>query len=233
GQLADMAVVDLVQTIEISRKTGTISLATELGEATVWFREGAIIDAEMGRLQGGAAIYRLLGLSDGHFDVEFKPVNRHQVIQESTQAILMEGMRRVDEWGRLMEQLPRLDSLLAPDPEQLADRKADLTDEQLAILHHFDGRRTIIEVVDESGQDDIEALTTISTFFFEGLLTPYEGSPEDERIEPPPTAAVALGLEEWNSPSREPLRREATAPTSSAADGGVGLPPPPNFPAPF
>jgi len=233
GQLADMAVVDLVQTIEISRKTGTISLTTELGEATVWFREGAIIDAEMGRLQGEPAIYRLLGLSDGHFDVEFKPVNRHQVIHESTQAILMEGMRRVDEWGRLMEQLPPLDSLLSPDPEQLADRRADLSEEQLAILHHFDGRRTIIEVVDESGQDDIEALTQISTFFFEGLLTPFEGAPEDERVEPPPTASVALGLEEWNSPSRA-LRREATAPPPSPTDQALdALPPPPNFPAPF
>jgi DNA-binding response OmpR family regulator len=233
GQLADMAVVDLVQTIEISRKTGTISLSTELGEATVWFREGAIIDAEMGRLQGGPAIYRLLGLSDGHFDVEFKPVNRHQVIQESTQAILMEGMRRVDEWGRLMEQLPPLDSLLAPDPEQLADRRADLTEEQLAILHHFDGRRTIVEVVDESGQDDIEALTQISTFFFEGLLTPYEGPAEDERVEPPQAAVVGLGLEEWNSPSRDPLRRDATGSSQGAPDRAMALPPPPNFPAPF
>ncbi len=232
GELADMAVVDLVQTIEISRKTGTISLTTELGEATVWFRDGAIIDAEMGRLQGEPAIYRLLGLSEGHFDVEFKPVNRHQVIQESTQAILMEGMRRVDEWGRLMEQLPPLDSLLAPDPDQLADRKADLTEEQLAILHHFDGRRTIIEVVDESGQDDIEALTQISTFFFEGLLLPYEGPAEDERADPPPAAVVALGLEEWNSPSHA-SRRDPAAPGPSSDLALGALPPPPNFPAPF
>ncbi len=234
GQLVDMAVVDLVQTIEISRKTGTISLSTELGEATVWFREGAIIDAEMGRLQAEPAIYRLLGLSEGHFDVEFKPVNRHQVINESTQAILMEGMRRVDEWGRLMEQLPPLDSVLAPDAEQLADRRADLSEEQLAILHHFDGRRTIIEVVDESGQDDIEALTQISTFFFEGLLTPYEGSSDEERVEPPRAPAVGLGLEEWNQPKRGAMRREPTGPRPSPVESSAGsLPPPPNFPAPF
>jgi len=233
GQLADMAVVDLIQTIEISRKTGTISLSTELGEATVWFREGTIIDAEMGRLQAGPAIYRLLGLSDGHFDVEFKPVNRHKVINESTQGILMEGMRRVDEWGRLMEQLPPLDSILATDPEQLEERREDLTDEQLAILHHFDGRRNIIEVVDESGQDDIEALTAISTFFFEGLLTPYEGPPLDEQEEATPPAAAALGLDEWDSPA-VPMQRGATGPSAvAAAVEAEPLPPPPNYPAPF
>ncbi|MCA9648501.1 MAG: response regulator [Myxococcales bacterium] len=231
GELADMAVVDLIQTIEISRKSGTISLSTELGDATVWFRDGAIIDAEMGRLQGEAAIYRLLGQSEGHFDVEFKPVNRHQVINESTQGILMEGMRRVDEWGRLMEQLPPLDSVLAVDAEQLEERRDDLSDDHIAILRRFTGKLTIIEVVDESGQDDIEALTAISTFFFEGLLTPYEGS-EDEPDAPPP-AAAALGLDEWNSPSHDPVAREATGPLPLPPLDSQPLPPPPNYPAPF
>ncbi|MBL8941747.1 MAG: response regulator, partial [Myxococcales bacterium] len=64
GRLADMAVVDLLQTIEISRKSGVIHFGTEFGAATVWFRDGAVIDAELGRLQGEAAVYRLLGLGD-------------------------------------------------------------------------------------------------------------------------------------------------------------------------
>ncbi len=236
GQLADMAVVDLIQTIEISRKSGTCTLSTELGEATVWFREGNLVDAEMGRLQGEPAIYRLLGLSSGQFDVEFKPVNRRKVITESTQGILMEGMRRVDEWGRLMEQLPPLDSVLAVDPTQLDERRADLSPEQLGILRHFDGRRTIIAVVDESGQDDIEALTAISTSFFEGLLTPYEGSPDDVATANPAPAAGSLGLEQWDSPSRDPVPREATGPVpvpEPAPDNSEPLPPPPNYPAPF
>jgi DNA-binding response OmpR family regulator len=40
GQLADMAIVDLLQTIEISRKSGTIEFETDLGNATVWFPRG-------------------------------------------------------------------------------------------------------------------------------------------------------------------------------------------------
>src|SRR5690606_37945624 len=51
GQLADMAIVDLLQTIEVSRKSGTIEFVTALGPATVWFRDGKVVDAEMGRLQ--------------------------------------------------------------------------------------------------------------------------------------------------------------------------------------
>ena len=44
-----MGVVDLVQTFEIGRKTGTITLE---GERTgvIYFRDGKVIDAELGRL---------------------------------------------------------------------------------------------------------------------------------------------------------------------------------------
>jgi CheY-like chemotaxis protein len=234
GLLSDMAVVDLVQTIEISRKSGTIHLETELGEAIVWFRDGAVIDAEMGRLTGEPAIYRLLGQSDGHFEVEFKPVNRSQVIHESTQGILMEGMRRVDEWGRLMEQLPPLDAELVVDAGQLEERREDLSEEQIHILRYFDGRRTIIDVVDESGADDIEALTAISTFYFEGLLTP-EADIELDDQEPHPSETASMQLEDWDTPSPTVAIQHPTPPPQPAADQepAPDLPPPPSYPAPF
>lgn len=237
GQLADMAVVDLLQTLEISRKSGTIQLTTDLGEAMLWFRDGAVVDAEMGRLQGEPAVYRLLGINDGLFEVEFKPVNRSQVITASTQALLMEGMRRVDEWSRLLEQLPPLDAVLAVDNTQLGERSTDdsITTEQLRFLRYFDGRRSILEVVDESGQDDIEALTAISQFFFEGLLTPEDSvSGADE---PGTAGTAALRLEAWDSPTRhtssELPEPEQVATSPSASESSPELPPPPSYPAPF
>lgn len=201
GQLADMAVVDLVQTIEISRKSGTIQFETELGDATLWFRDGALVDAQMGRLAGEAAVYRLLMLTEGSFEVEFKPVSRSTVIQESTQGLLMEGMRRVDEWGRLLEGLPPLDAQLVADLKALESRPEPLEDAALALLRRFDGRRTIIDVIDDSGEDDLEALEKISQFYFEGLLTPsLEGLSEHDDLAPSPDAST-LGLEAWSAPS--------------------------------
>lgn len=231
GRLADMAVVDLLQTIEISRKSGMIHFGTEFGAATVWFRDGAVIDAEMGRLQGESAVYRLLGLGDGEFEVEFKTINRSSAIDASTQMLLMEGMRRVDEWGRLMEQLPPLGSVLAINLAALDDRREELPPEQLAAIRRFDGRRSILDVVDDSGQDDLDVLTAISTAYFEGLLTlshgPLERTPSED------TGAIAL--EAWDS--HAPTRVSPTAatvredPEVSFAD--VDVPPPPSYPAPF
>jgi CheY-like chemotaxis protein len=182
GQLADMAVVDLIQTIEISRKSGVIHFKHLDGKrAAIYFRNGKVIDAELGRLSGESAVYRLLVWVEGDFEVEFKNVRRKDVIELSSQGLLMEGMRRVDEWGRLCEQLPPLDSIFEVDYRELADRLAEIPDEINGILRLFDGRRTLMQVVDDCDFSDLEALNVISKLYFEGLI--YDASTGASREE--------------------------------------------------
>ncbi|MEZ4272205.1 MAG: DUF4388 domain-containing protein [Myxococcota bacterium] len=50
GNLA-MAVIDLIQTIEIGRKSGTIRFSGHNTIGKIYFREGKVIDAEVARLQ--------------------------------------------------------------------------------------------------------------------------------------------------------------------------------------
>lgn len=235
GLLADMAIVDLLQTIEISRKSGTIEFDTDLGVATVWFRDGRVIDAKMGVLEAAAAVYRLLGINEGTFEVEFKTINRLPVIEESTQSLLMEGMRRVDEWVRLQEGLPPLDHVLTVDSQLLGEREEPLAPRDAGLLQRFDGRRTIIEIVDDTGFDDLEALGAISGLYFEGLLTdemgPHEDGAEAEDDEPQASRSGVI----WDPTltragvPRLPSQPEPVAPATSAAD----LPPLPSFPLPF
>lgn len=233
GHLADMAVVDLFQTIEISRKSGTIQFETDLGEATIWFRDGVIIDAEMGRLQAEQAVYRLLGLADGSFAVEFKPITRNAVIKESTQGLLMEGMRRVDEWGRLLEQLPALSEVLSVDRAAVQELPDGLLGPELEeVLRRFDGRRTIIEVVDETGKDDLEALEAISTLYFQGLLSADPDGDVDDDVQLG-DSSTALKLEAWDLPTASPaFFKPPTTMESGPHDLPGELPPMPTFPSP-
>src|SRR5690606_18141455 len=88
----------------------------------------------------------------------------------SSQGLLMEGMRRLDEWGRLLEQLPPLQTRFSVDADELAERLAEIPDEVDVILKLFDGRRNLLQVVDDSGLGDLEALNFISKLYFEGLI---------------------------------------------------------------
>jgi CheY-like chemotaxis protein len=174
GSLEDMSVVDLLQTIEVSRKSGIARITNGKREGIVYFRDGKLVDAELGKLRGEEAVYRALLWTGGHFEVEFKAVDNPDVIPTSTQGLLMEGMRRVDEWGRLSEQLPSLDIIFDVDHETLVERLTEIPDELNAILRLLDGRRALMEIIDESPFDDLSTLSVISKLYFEGLLVPVE-----------------------------------------------------------
>jgi len=186
GSIEDMAVVDLLQTIEVSRKSGVARVSNGERVCSFWFRDGQIVDAILDKLEGEEAIYRALVWSDGEFEVEFGPLStaeREPTISVSTQALLMEGMRRVDEWGRLLEQLPPLETVLEVDRSVLLDRLGEIPDELNGILRLVDGHRSILELVDASPFEDLSTLSTVSKLYFEGLLI---AAPSTHEVVPAP-----------------------------------------------
>lgn len=215
GSIQEVAVVDLLQTFEVSRKSGVLNLHTGTQQAHIYFRDGKVVDAELGRLRGEEAIYRTLIWNDAEFEVEFKAVKNEDIIGTSTQGILMEGMRRVDEWGRLLEQLPSLQTIFEIDHEQLLERLNEIPDELNGILRLFDGKRTLMSVVDESPFEDLSTLSTISKLYFEGLLVP-KGSLPDAPVSEEPVIPSST-----NEPS---IRPPQVAPTTSSSDEMLVVP---------
>ncbi|MCS6798279.1 MAG: DUF4388 domain-containing protein [Myxococcota bacterium] len=252
GTLADMSLPDLLTTIDVSRKSGTLWLVSGADRGTLWFRDGQLLDAETGRLRGEAAIYRMLVWNEGSFEIVFGPVERERRIEASTPAVLMEGMRRLDEWGRLLEQLPPLDHVFDIHGEELAARLAEIPDEINPILRQLDGRRSVMQVVDAVGGDDLEVLTVISKLYFEGIVydtgrIATSAAPRNDVTEaelPPPDEAEEAELvpatdSSVPSPSlpTDPERADSDAgdvlgadgvPVRATSDPATGAPPGPD-----
>jgi DNA-binding response OmpR family regulator len=212
GSLTDMGLVDLLQTIDISRKSGVLYLTSGSDRGAIFFRDGHVVDAEVNHLKSEPALYRFLIWNEGSFEVDFRDVRREASVTTSTQGLLMEGMRRVDEWGRLLEQLPPLDSVFEVQDVELVERLAEIPDEINDILKHFDGQRSLMQVVDAAAADDLETLNAISKLFFEGLIfdtgrkvTDVELIPEPEELEEPsPARADEDEIEEEVVPGHTP-----------------------------
>jgi len=221
GSIQDMTVVDLLQTFEVSRKSGTITLKSGSRLGHVWFKEGRLVDAEVGPLRGEEAVYRLLVWSEADFEVDFGGGERDEVVETATSVLVMEGMRRADDWGRLVEQLPPLGAVFEVDHERLVDRLSEIPDELNGILRLLDGRRTLMDVVDESPFEDLSTLTTLSKLYFEGLLVPSStGEPQrvasatslpgvvvDPTATPPPSAEGASATDATTATNEAPLER--------------------------
>jgi DNA-binding response OmpR family regulator len=228
GSVIDMGVVDLLQTFEVSRKSGIVHLMSGDAEARIFFRDGKVVDAGLGRLAGEEAVYRALIWSEGTFEVEFCKVDNSDVIEASTQGLLMEGMRRVDEWGRLLEALPPLSTIFEVDSEELLERLNEIPDELNGILRLFDGRRNLMQVVDASPFEDLSTLSTISKLYFEGLLVPVTAAadPVPEELVPSEAgAADADASPEHRHPSVVPASGQSRPPSAPGESDLPSLPP--------
>lgn len=102
GKLSMISAVDLVQTLNASRRTGTLVLSSRGQEARVNFRDGQVVQAELGNLTGEDAFYSLITWPDGDFCFETQEVGSGdgRQIATDTMGLLMESMRRLDELKR-------------------------------------------------------------------------------------------------------------------------------------
>jgi response regulator RpfG family c-di-GMP phosphodiesterase len=97
GSLREMGLPDMVQVLFHGRKSGKLRIRAPEGSGEIHFLEGNVVNALWGELRGESAFYAMLRLRDGEFalDPAFKPTAR--VIHTSSEALLLEGMRRLDE----------------------------------------------------------------------------------------------------------------------------------------
>ncbi len=97
GSLREMSLVDVLQVLTHGRKSGRLVVRSPNGQGELQLREGAIYDARFGAYEGEAAVYAMVRLEDGEFslDASFVPTARR--IHASTESLLLEGMRRMDE----------------------------------------------------------------------------------------------------------------------------------------
>src|SRR5512146_2372536 len=97
GSLAQMNVIDLVQSLEMGRKSCSLILTHEKDRCEMFFLEGQIRHAVYGNLKGDAAVYKVLSWSGGNFQIDFEGRSSEQSTTLSTQGLLMEGLRLLDE----------------------------------------------------------------------------------------------------------------------------------------
>ena len=171
GQLAEITLIDLLQTIDEEERTGRVDFEREDRRGTLTFREGRIIDARCGKLQGEAAVYRLMLWPAGTFVVTYQEEVRGAAhIDRSTEELLLEGINRLQQWDRLIDDVPPLDRVFETDYRELPELLDNVPEEVGRIVRLFDGFRTLREVIDDSPVDDVTSLRIIRRIFEEGVL---------------------------------------------------------------
>jgi CheY-like chemotaxis protein len=100
GSLAQMNVIDLMQSLEMGRKSCRLTLTNEGEKCEVFFAEGQVKHATYGDLVGDEAVFKVLRWTGGNFELDFEGKTDEQTTQLNTQGLLMEGLRLLDESQR-------------------------------------------------------------------------------------------------------------------------------------
>jgi response regulator RpfG family c-di-GMP phosphodiesterase len=100
GSLSEMGLPDIVQVLWHGRKTGSLKIRSGVNAGEIHFVEGAVYNALYANLRGEEAVYAMLALNDGDFSLDPNVRAPQQVVQQSPEALLLEGMRRLDEGAR-------------------------------------------------------------------------------------------------------------------------------------
>jgi response regulator RpfG family c-di-GMP phosphodiesterase len=100
GSLSEMGLPDIIQVLWHGRKSGSLKIRAGTDQGEIHFVEGAIFNAMWGKLRGEEAFYAMLTLTEGDFSLDPSFKAPQQVIQASPEALLLEGMRRLDESAR-------------------------------------------------------------------------------------------------------------------------------------
>jgi DNA-binding response OmpR family regulator len=107
GTLSQMSVVDLLQTLDLGRKSCSLVLTRNGQRAEMQFHDGQLVHATLSAgagnsvpLTGEDAVYKVVGWTDGAFLIDFERRECPRTITHSTQSVLLEALRIFDEAQR-------------------------------------------------------------------------------------------------------------------------------------
>ena len=150
GSIDEVPLPDLLQLFGTSKKSGVLVIRTEDDVGRIYLKKGNIAFAiinDLEDVQPLKSLYRMLTWQKGLFDLD--PPDEREFPNEmnsSVQEILMDGMRQLDEFNRIREDLPDLAarvSINAPLIPPLRDLKPEELD-VLQLAHNYAVFETVL-----------------------------------------------------------------------------------------
>jgi hypothetical protein len=135
GSIDEVPLPDLLQLFGTSKKSGVLVIRTDDDVGRIYLKKGQIAFAiinDLDDVQPLKSLYRMLTWQKGLFDLD-PPEEREfpNEMNASVQEVLMDGMRQLDEFNRIREELPDLAarvSINSPLIPPLRDLKPDELD---------------------------------------------------------------------------------------------------------
>jgi pSer/pThr/pTyr-binding forkhead associated (FHA) protein len=173
GNIEEIPLPELLQLLSTSRKSGVLVLRSEWGTGRLYLRKGQVYFANVDEsfdVSPRKAMFRMLTWDKGLFELE-PPDDRTvmEEIQDSTEGLLMEGMRQLDEFRELSAKLPPFEAIVSI-PRPLEPRLRDLKPQELDLMQTALDEATVQQIIDQSPQTDLDTAQALLSLLERGYL---------------------------------------------------------------
>jgi hypothetical protein len=186
GDLSEFGLVDIIQLIDLGKKTGGVELHGRRGneqiDGWVFFNEGKICAAQIGNVGGEEAVYTFFTCNAGQFklyeQVPLPPPN----VRVSNEVAIMEGIGRQDEWLSMAERIPPPNMVLrlVANPRS-SGREINLEADKWRVLTMINGKKTVADIVRMSGLGEYSTFKIMIELMDAGLI---DGRLVERQVEP-------------------------------------------------
>src|SRR5664279_928481 len=134
----------------------------------VLFHRGQMVKARLGAARGKTALLRLLEISEGKYGIKSCSIVKEPAIVQNLSCLIDLHQARQAEWRELCGSAPPLSSILTLTPSGAEVRDVSRGIQRI-VLVLIDGRRTLMQVLDESSFDPVETLRKVTQVVVDGL----------------------------------------------------------------
>jgi hypothetical protein len=197
GPIEELALPDVFQLLDLSRKTGMLHVSSRDtdDEGVVFFDRGRVVQAMLRsrpigrtdvnqftprelerRIRGQieVAIFDMMNWREGYFTFEERSIAEVPGAERAsiaTESLLMESARRIDEWSRIEEKIPGVEvvPMLADLPEA-HETQLDLLPHEWQVLSLIDGERDLRAIAAQLGRSEFDAAKVIFGLVSTGVV---------------------------------------------------------------
>ncbi|MBM4321590.1 MAG: DUF4388 domain-containing protein, partial [Deltaproteobacteria bacterium] len=149
---------ELLQLLSASRKDGTLAVRSKRQRGRIALKEGRVVHCSITdrELDPRKAFYRLLSWAEGSFELQKAGEGETESpFAESTEALLMGGVRQLDELKHIAAELPRPEDVLLLQQPILPPLR-NLTPELLDTLQIVHNLGRVESILDQSAASDLD-----------------------------------------------------------------------------
>jgi len=180
GRLSEMNAIEILQTLEISQKSGALRIHNEEEEGLLLVKDGQIMQATLADLSARDALLRLITWDEGTFEFEIQEVHQPCQFEDSTESIVKMAMLYRDRWDGIRQKLPPLQTAVTLDQSRATGQ---LSPEESQVLGLVNGNSKLGHLINESPLDALKALSILARLFRKGCIKeiPFENYEDGDR----------------------------------------------------